>query len=125
MTTSIQERKKAQKESLLYQEISKFFLSITLDNPKLRPLLITRVSLSRDKGYVVIYFYSPGGLSEFEGLRKELVLFKPSLRTAISRTIPGRYTPDLRFAFDTLFEKQQRVDDLIQKISAEDLPEED
>lgn len=124
MTTAIHERKRAQKESLMYQELSKLFLSLTLDTPTLNPLSITRVSLSRDKGYVVVYFYCNGGLQEFESLRKELVLFKPSLRTAISRKIPGRYTPELRFAFDALFEKQQRIDDLIQKVSREEPAEE-
>lgn len=119
MSLNIRERKKAQKETHMYQEISKIFLLITLDEPRLRDLFISRVTLSRDKSVVTVYFYIAGGLEQFEEKLPILVLYKASMRKAISQMIPGRYTPELIFAFDTLFEKQQKIQTLIEKIKTE------
>lgn len=117
---TLRDRKKAQKESHMFQEISKIFLLIALDDEKLRDLSVSRVSLSRDKSHVTVYFYTPGGLAQFEEKRPTLVLYKGSMRKAISQLIPGRYTPDLTFAFDALFEKQQKIQNLIDKVSTEE-----
>lgn len=108
--------KKAQKESLLYQEISKLFLAATLDDERVRGLSITRIKLSDDGGSCIIFFYAPGGIKEFEQKRQWLVLYKPSLRKSLSRAIPGRYTPQLIFKYDENFEKQQRIDTLLDTI---------
>ncbi len=117
---TLRDRKKAQKESHMYQEISKIFHLIVLDNEALRGLMVSRVSLSRDKSHVTVYFYAPGGLAEFEEKRPTLVLYKASMRKAISQLIPGRYTPDLTFTFDALFEKQQKIQNLIDKAITEE-----
>ena len=112
--------KRAQKESLLLREISQFFLQITLDFPELTSLSVSRVKLSPDKGACTVYFYAPGGLAEYEQKRPSLVLFKATLRKAISQSIPGRYTPELIFKFDDQFEKQQRLETLLNKIKDEE-----
>ena len=117
---TLRDRKKAQKESHMYQEISKIFHLIVLDNDQLRDIFVSRVSLSKDKSHVTIYFYTPGGLAGFEEKRPTLVLYKGSMRKAISQLIPGRYTPELTFAFDALFEKQQKIQNLIDKATAEE-----
>jgi ribosome-binding factor A len=108
--------KKAQKESLLYQEISKFFLAIALDDERVRGLSLTRIKLSDDGGSCIIFFYAPGGLKEYEQKRAWLILYKPSLRKALSRTIAGRYTPNLVFKYDDEFEKQQRLEQIFDTI---------
>lgn len=117
---SISERKRAQKESLVFQEISKLFMRITQDEPRLRNLFISRISLSKDKGVINIYFFALGGEKEFDETFNILVLYKPSLRKALSIAIPARYTPELVFKFDTVFEKQQKVEDIFAKIRSED-----
>ena len=108
--------KKAQKESLFYQELSKLFMSVAVDDEKLHGLSLTRVKLSDDGGICLAFFYCEGGLAEFEEKRKWLVLYKPSLRKALARQIPGRYTPDLVFKFDDQFEKVQRIESLLDTI---------
>lgn len=116
----LRDRKKAQKESHMYQELSKLFLLITLDDAKLQGISITRVSLSNDKSHVTAYFYVAGGLSKFEELLPTLILYKPSIRKGISQMIPGRYTPEITFAFDALFDKQQKIQNLIDTVSREE-----
>lgn len=117
--TSVSERKKAQKESLLFQEISKLFHEIVLDDKRLEGLMVNRVALSKDKGAINIFFYALGGEQEFQEKFNFLILYKPSLRKAIAQKIQSRYTPEIFFRFDDVFEKQQKVEDLFEKIKSE------
>ena len=122
MTNSsrVRDIKHAQRESFLLKEISSFFMQIVQDDPQLSSLFINRVSLSPDRGSVTIYFYTPDGLSAFEQRRKALVLYKPSLRSALSKVMHSRYVPELRFAFDQQYEKQQRVEGILEDLKRED-----
>jgi ribosome-binding factor A len=111
--------KHSQKESALLQIIAQLFVQIMQDEPSLTGLTITRVKLDPSKSKCTILFHAIGGIEEFEQKRKTLVLYKPSLRKALSQSIHGRYTPQLRFAYDQQLDKQRRVEDLIDKLKDE------
>ncbi len=115
----VREIKHAQKESQLLQEIGQLFIQLSQDEPKLQGLYVTRVKLSPDKGKCTVFIHTLGGLKEFEEKRPTLVLFKSSLRKALSQLIRGRYTPDLRFTYDAPLDKQRHVEDLIDKLKDE------
>lgn len=106
----------AQKEAAILREISRLFMQLTMDEPSLRDLFINRVHLSPDKSHCAVYFYTALGKAKFEELLPTLILYKPSMRHALSQELLARYTPDLRFAFDEQFEKQQRIEQLIDSI---------
>ena len=108
--------KRSQKESLLLRELSKMLLQLSLDDSELSGLFINRVALSKNKGVCIIYFYDPNGPEVFEQKKRRLILYKPSLRKGIAMTLDGRYTPELKFAFDEQFEKQQRIENLIETV---------
>lgn len=112
--------KKAQKEALLLREISQLFHQIMLDDSRITDLFINRVQLSPDKGMCTVFFYSPLGREHFEKIMPLLILYKPSLRTAIAHKIQSRYTPEIKFRFDDQFEKQQRIETLLEKIKTEE-----
>lgn len=111
--------KHAQKESLLLHTIASLFMQIVQDEPLLAGFTVTRVELSPNKSSCRIFMHCQGGLEEFEQKRKTLVLYKPSLRQALSKSIHGRYTPELRFTYDSQLDKQRRIDDLIDKLKDE------
>ncbi len=111
--------KHAQKESVLLHTIAQLFMPIMQDEPLLEGLTVTRTVLSPNKNSCTIFFHTLGGLKEFEEKRKTLVLYKPSLRRALAKSIHGRYTPDLRFAYDQQLDKQRHIDDLIDKLKDE------
>lgn len=111
--------KHAQKESVLLRQVSTFFLRITLDEKELAGFAVNRVKLSPDKGMLTILLIAPGGVAEYEQKKDLLILYKPSLRSAIAKAINARYTPNLMFAYDDAFEKQQRVNDIIDKLKDE------
>ena len=89
---------------------------LMLDDKELSGLFINRVELSKNKGACIVYFYDPQGPAIFEAKKKQLILYKPSLRKAIAMTLDGRYTPELVFAYDEQFEKQQRIESILDKV---------
>ncbi len=119
MSKQQQEIKKAQRESYFYKEISQFFRQITIDEPKLNGIFINRVSLSSDGGTCVVLFLASDGKPEFEEKLKTLVLYKPSLRSALAKTSHGRYTPKLIFRYDEDQEKVEKINRLLDKLKDE------
>jgi len=115
----VSEIKHAQKESNLFHKIAQFFLQIKQDEPELEGLSISRVTLSPDKSNCTVFFYCAGGLKEYEAKRPIIVLYKGSLRKALAAAIPGRYTPNIKFAYDQQQEKGRRVEELLNKLKKE------
>ena len=112
--------KRAQKESLLLREISNMFHTISMEDNRLQGLFVNRVELSTDRGWVNVYFYTLDGFEKFETQLEILKLYKPSIRKGLASGIKGRYVPDLRFSYDSKFEKQQRLE-LAMAQAAQDL----
>jgi ribosome-binding factor A len=110
----------AQKEAHLLREISKLLFQLTLDETSLQGIYVTRVKLSPDKSMCTVFFSCSTGKEDFEKKLSTLILYKPSLRSALSKVLSSRYTPDLIFAYDELSEKQKRMEELFHKISSED-----
>jgi ribosome-binding factor A len=119
MSKQQQEIRKAQKESYFHQEISKLFLQITMDESRLNGLFINRVQLSPDGGTCVVLFLAANGRAEFEEKLPILVLYKPSMRTALAKTSRGRYTPNLIFRYDEDYEKVEKINRLLDTLKAE------
>lgn len=112
--------KRSQKESLYLRTISKLFNQAAQDDTKLRGLFVSRVSLSDDKSHVTVYFHSLQGIDHFEKSFDALVVYKPSLRKALAQEIQSRYTPDIVFRYDVMFDKIQRVEELIEQANPQD-----
>lgn len=117
--TRVHDIKRAQKEKLLFRELSHLYLQLTLDDSRLRLVSLSRVELSPDKGLCTVYFYTPEKETYLEAL-EILKLYKPSIRKSIASSIKGRYTPDLRFEYDDRFEKQERLEELLEKVKKEE-----
>lgn len=116
--------KREQKKSLFFRELSNLYYSVSQEEPGLSSVFITKVDLSSDTGICYVYFGSSGGEAQFKIALQRLILYKPSMRSALAKKIPGRYTPDLQFRFDLTFEKEQKMNQLLDSVK-KDLPEED
>jgi ribosome-binding factor A len=119
MSKQQQEIRKAQKESYFYQEVSKLFRQITIDESSLNGLFINRVQLSSDGGTCVVLFLATNGRPEFEEKLPTLILYKPSMRSALAKTSHGRYTPNLIFRYDKDYEKVEKINQLLDTLKAE------
>lgn len=112
--------KRAQKESLYLREVAQLFLNLTRENDSFKHLYINRVALSDSGSVCSVYFYSSLGRAEFDRVFEDLKLYKPSLRKALSTRIPGRYTPEIVFKFDDQLKKQLEIEELIERVKADD-----
>lgn len=111
--------RRAQKEKLYYKEISKLFLQISMDDNILSGLYVNSIKLSPDKSVCTVSFISDKGEKDFKERLPNLILYKPSLRKAISQNIQSRYTPQLKFKYDTQFEKQRKIEELFDRLKVE------
>src|SRR3989304_7734361 len=112
--------RRARKESQYYKILSGLFMKITMEDNRLQGMFINRVQLSPSSSACTIFFYLPDGEEAFREKLDVLKLYKPSLRKSLSSLIDGRYTPELIFKFDTLFEKQQRIEAVLEAVSSRD-----
>ncbi|MBT3456313.1 ribosome-binding factor A [bacterium] len=112
--------KRAQKESVLFREISSLFLRASFDDKRLSGLVVNRVKLSKDKSVCYVYFYTKEGEEHFKhNLLDLLKCYKPSVRKAIADEIAGRYVPNFLFKYDVQHEKQDKINNLIDKLKRE------
>ncbi len=108
--------RRSQRESLVHHELATMFLKLAFDDAELRGFVVNRVKLSADKSVCTIFLYIDGGHEVFRAKLGRLLLYKPSLRNALAQAVRSRYTPELVFRFDDQFEKQRRLDELLEKI---------
>jgi len=113
------EIKHAQKESVLAREVAQFLVRIIQDDQRLQGLYVNRARLSPDKGTCLVYIHTSGGLKDFEAKFQFLVVYKPSIRASLSKTLQGRYTPQIKFLYDAAVDKTRHVDDLIDRLKEE------
>lgn len=115
--------KREQRKSFLLRTISPLIHKITTEEPHNCPELgstyITRIDLSADGGICYVYFWSAQGEESFSKTRGTLILYKPSLRTALAKALQKKYTPDLLFLFDTTHEKEIRINELLDQVQNE------
>jgi ribosome-binding factor A len=111
--------KRSQRAALYFKEFSILYQQLVQDHPDLAGLFVNRVELSPDGGLCTVFFYCPEGAEDFKGKLEMLKLYKPSLRKSLSSVIKKRRTPDLTFRFDSKFEKQNHLEQLLDMVSKE------
>jgi len=116
--------KREKKKSLYMREITSLIQEIAQDEPVVAQVYVTRVDFSADCGICYVYFSTFGEFSEelFEQVLERLKLYRPSMRSALARSIKSRYTPDLAFFYDKTKEKEFKINQLLDKV-VEDLRE--
>jgi ribosome-binding factor A len=118
--------KKERKKALYLREISALVQSLGEQEPSVAQVYVTHVEFSDDYGICNVYVIPYTSFSQ-EVCQKALdtiKLYKPSMRKALASKINPRYTPELRFFFDNVKEKQYKIDQLLDKV-CEDLQKED
>jgi ribosome-binding factor A len=116
----IKNKKRAQKEKLILREVARLYAQTSADDAELKGLFINRVEMSDDKSICDVYFFAEDGKAFFDARLDRLRLYKPSLRKALADELQFRYVPDLRFRFDSQFEKQRSIELLLDKIKKEE-----
>lgn len=116
-------RKREQKTSLFFHEISSLIQQLSLDEFALSKVFVTRVKLSNDFKICFVYFSTYTDKQDFDKALEILKLYKTSLRRALAQIISGRYTADIVFLYDETKEKERKINDLLDQV-AKDIPKE-
>jgi ribosome-binding factor A len=112
--------KREQKTSLFMREISSLIQQLSLDEPSLSKVFVTRVNLTPDYSILYVYFSTYFSKADFDEALEVLKLYKGSLRKALSADIAARYTPNLVFLYDEVKEKERKMLDLLDRVKKED-----
>ncbi|MFA6527747.1 MAG: ribosome-binding factor A [Candidatus Babeliales bacterium] len=123
MHNKAHEIKRQQKKSLYLRVISQLIHPLINEDKVIPPMFASRLELSKDAGICYVYFSSADAGDQrqvVEGALKVLILYKPSLRTALAKATQARRVPDLVFLYDEQHEKERRINDLLDKV-CEDL----
>lgn len=115
--------KHAQRASFLHNTLGSFFVNIFRDEPTLTSFAVSRVELSEKGGMCTVYFTCNGKKEEFQEKFDQLLLYKPTLRHALSKTLKSRYCPDLMFKYDETAEKVEAIEKLLDSFKESDAQE--
>jgi ribosome-binding factor A len=117
------EIKREQKKSLYLREIAQLLQPLLYEDKVIASIYPTRVDFSADCGICYVYFSTIEDCENkekfVEDAFKALILYKPSLRSALAKNIKSRYTPDLLFLYDKVSDREQRVNELLDKVHQE------
>lgn len=111
--------KKDRAKAQFFKEFTILFRGLALDQPIFNAIYPTRMETAPDGSVLYIYFSGYSGKEEVEQVIGDLILFKPSIRKALSQQIRARYVPQLIFKFDETFEKVMRIEKLLENISTQ------
>lgn len=104
--------------SLLQREIASCLL--TLDDPRLTLVTITRVEVSGDLQLAKAYWTVPGGARERRHAAQALAGAKGVIRASYAPAVRTRLLPDLIFAYDESELRRARVLAAIRRARASD-----
>lgn len=97
---------------LIQARLAGLLLSGTND-PRLQHVVVTGVEMSADLRVARVYFRIFGDAEPPEAAQQALRRAEPFLRGALGRGLGLRVTPELRFEYDVVPDRAQRVDDLL------------
>lgn len=93
-----------------------------LKDPRVGFTTVTSVRITPDLRYARVYVSILGGEEQQLETMKGLESAKKFLRVELGRNIRIKYTPELIFERDDLPEQAERVETLIRKLHASELP---
>lgn len=106
----------------------KRILSLTLlskmEDPRLAGVFITEVKVDRELDYASIYVSALEGQKRSDEVLKGLKHARGFLRNELANEIDLRVVPKLRFFWDPIPEKADRIENLLAQIREETNPEE-
>lgn len=94
-------------------------LRLTLKDPRLRGVTITRVRVSDDLSFARIYYNILGGPQELEDAQAALEKATGFIRRQLKSRLDIRRIPELRFQYDDSVDYAQRIDTLLRQIGEE------
>ncbi|HHU56068.1 MAG TPA: 30S ribosome-binding factor RbfA [Acholeplasmataceae bacterium] len=107
--------KKERLEKLIERELGRIIINETKDE-RLKYITITKVFLTEDLSIARVFYTILGTDNQIEKTKQNLQEAKGFLRTALSKKIKARKTPELRFQYDESFEYGNKIENILKTI---------
>ncbi len=107
---------------LLQQEISRI-LQLEVKDPRVKFVTVTNVKLTADLRDAKVFVSSLDNTVEREELAFGLKRATGFIRGELGRQLKLKYIPQIEFVFDELYDKQERIMQLIDQIHSENQSE--
>ena len=107
----------------LIQEVLSELLKKNIHDPRLAMATITGVKMSRDLKMARIYFAIYGDSEKSEAAAQGFKSALGFIKRSLARRLGLRYMPELKFFYDESFEYGSHIDQLLEKISTENEPD--
>tara|TARA_B100001971_G_C18268008_1_gene596109 strand:- start:41714 stop:42070 length:357 start_codon:yes stop_codon:yes gene_type:complete len=98
-------------EDKIKDEIS-VLLRTSLNDPRLIMMSITRVELNQDYSQATVYWDTFDSTKRGD-VKNAVDGMRGKLRSMLAKNLNVRHTPDLTFVYDSQFEDEQRIQDLL------------
>jgi len=105
-------------EQFILEELS-LILQNEVADPRVAPLTVTAVSLTKDRRIAKIYVTCYSGEEDLQAGLAGLESAKGYLRSRLSELLAWRFTPELLFVPDRTWQKAARIEQLFQEIERE------
>ena len=89
-------------------------------DPRLGPITLTDVEVSKDLAHAKVYYSVLGGTPDPEMVQEILDGAAPALRGPLGRALRIRHSPEIRFEADDLLERGAQLTDLIRRAVEDD-----
>ena len=114
---------RADRVSGLIQKILSELLKKNIRDPRLAMVTISSVKMSRDLKLARIYFTIYGDSEKSEAATQGFESARGFIKKSLARRLGLRYMPDLKFFYDESFEYGSHIDQLLEKISTDNGPD--
>lgn len=99
----------------IHKEISRLLID-GIKDPRVAPVTITGVKLTRDLRLARIYFTVSDEPAERRAAETGLKSASAYIRRELGQAISMRFIPDLRFEYDASLSYGQKIDDLLRQV---------
>ena len=99
----------------IYKETALLLMS-NIKDPRVTPVSLTGVQMSRDIGSARIYFTVSDESTERKNAEKGLKSAAPYIRRELGKIMQLRFVPEIRFIYDKSIAYGQKIDALLHQV---------
>jgi ribosome-binding factor A len=109
----VKEIKTLKKEAMILRTLMTVLPKIGIKSSLLLQISFTKVTLSAEKSTALVYIFSAFGKEIAEAAIKLLVSYQKQIHFNLCAELQFRYMPQLKFIYDSQYEKIIKINDLI------------
>lgn len=102
----------------IHKEIAQLMMH-GIKDPRVAPVVITGVQVSRDLSVAKVYFSVTDEESELKDAERGLKSVAPFVRRQLGQIMRMRTVPDIRFMYDRSVAYGQKIDNLLRQVQDE------